>query len=652
MTAFDPADREMTRDRGQVLYRYRPMQTFDHGGGYTAQVRSYGHDAAFSGADVDPAYLIAEAMRLVRRWRQQGNGANGTSPNSDRAPEFPDDQQALAAQQYEVVIPGRVLCRVWPRVVRCSTPRCGRVWEAGDWVPGGGWPGTCPSCHSAGRHRQLQYVFAHHCGEVKPFTPPEHLRSRHCTHNAGYRLNDRASRFLDFRWECLRCGTAETIQDYCNNPGCTWTEKRMSPLVHTASTAYSGKGLTLVNVPTRETAARMARDAFTVATLARWLGICDWEEARRLIDGGERQVEIPQVVMESIQTMRAAGLTDQADKLMAGFGPGDLGALTDRVTDLLGFDPLDEQNPGRELASNLAAYERVRDELPKITLADLKAKPASTGRAALYAATYDGALRRAGLDPNALALVTEFPATYLAVGYSRGGFSPQEADLVAYRGRSRRGQAVQTLVYAHPTMTEALVFSLDEDRVARWLVANGAVSVDDLRNAGGPKRWFAAHLQGVEGQLPPPWDPDHEPERGGPEYGARLLYGLIHTMAHQLLRSLAVDSGYAETALSEYLFPYDLAFAIHPNGGSEFILGGLRTVMEQNLDEVLERAVDNYACIYDPNCNEANQGADHGCLFLPETACQAWNWFLSRWYLFGSPRGELVGYWSPQVSVP
>lgn len=33
-------------------------------------------------------------------------------------------------------------------------------------------------------------------------------------------------------------------------------------------------------------------------------------------------------------------------------------------------------------------------------------------------------------------------------------------------------------------------------------------------------------------------------------------------MAHQLLRALAVDSGYSETSLSEYLFPYELALTV------------------------------------------------------------------------------------------
>jgi hypothetical protein len=117
-------------------------------------------------------------------------------------------------------------------------------------------------------------------------------------------------------------------------------------------------------------------------------------------------------------------------------------------------------------------------------------------------------------------------------------------------------------------------------------------------------------------------------------------------MAHQVLRALAVDSGYSETSLSEYLFPYDLAFAIHPNGASDFTIGALRTVLEQNLDQIIERAMDNDTCLYDPHCMLTNQGADHGCLYLPETACQLWNRNLSRWHLYGSPDGTRTGYWT------
>jgi hypothetical protein len=164
------------------------------------------------------------------------------------------------------------------------------------------------------------------------------------------------------------------------------------------------------------------------------------------------------------------------------------------------------------------------------------------------------------------------------------------------------------------------------------------------------RRWLAAVLADFDGRPPLDWGSGDLPRDGGdPLFGPRALFGLLHSISHQMLRALAVHSGHSEAGLSEYLFPLDLAFAIHPNGGSEFTIGGLRTVFEQNVDEVVQRAVDNMACIYDPHCMISNQGNDHGCLQLPETACQLWNRHLSRWYLFGDPGGRWTGFWNPSV---
>jgi hypothetical protein len=82
---FDPRDRRMSRNRGQVLYRFRPNQTFDHAGGYTAQVRQYGRDDAYQGPALDHEYLIQEARQLVRRWRLEGQRAAGAEGGSDLA---------------------------------------------------------------------------------------------------------------------------------------------------------------------------------------------------------------------------------------------------------------------------------------------------------------------------------------------------------------------------------------------------------------------------------------------------------------------------------------------------------------------------------------------------------------------------------------
>jgi hypothetical protein len=636
----------MTRNRGQVLYRFRPNQTFDHAGGYTAQVRQYGRDDAYQGRALDQEYLIREARQFVWRWRVEGQLAVGVDPGSDRAPEFPQDEP-MAGHHYEIVIPGKVFCQVWPRVVRCAGSGCGLVWEAADPRPGvDEFPPPCPRCHNLAGNRQLQFVFVHQCGELQPMRPPGSCQRRR--HTVGFRLNDRVSRFKDFRWECLACGAPQVVRAPCpNKSGCRWQDKLMAPMVHAASSAFVGHGRTVVNPPTADFARVANTPAFVIGTLARWLHECTEEELARLRTG-DASTEVPAEVLDSIRVMEEAGLLEQARALRRRFLPVDLDELKTRVEKVLGYDALGEDGRGQALARNLEVYERVL-HLSRLDLKRLGTEAAGAGRASRYT-TYRPTLRQAGFDPDAMALVNDFPVTYLAVGYSRGGFSPTEADLVAYKGRTGRGQAITNLLFANPTETEALVFVLDRDRVARWLTANAFASESELREAGGPHRWFAGRLDPRDGQHPR-WNPD-PPGPGDDSFGAHALFGLLHTMAHQLLRALAVDSGFSETSLSEYLFPYELGFAIHPNGGSEFTIGGLRTVLEQNLDDVVVRAVNNSACIYDPNCMVANQGVDHGCLQLPETACQSWNRVLSRWHLYGSPDRTRIGYWEPRLTAP
>ena len=117
MRTFEP--KSIARSRGQVLYRYRQGQTYDHGNAI-AQVVGYANDDALQEPKIDDRQLVEEAMRFVHRWRTVGANAPGTSPASDRAPEFPPDEP-LAATHYNVVIPGKVFSRIWPIVMRCAS---------------------------------------------------------------------------------------------------------------------------------------------------------------------------------------------------------------------------------------------------------------------------------------------------------------------------------------------------------------------------------------------------------------------------------------------------------------------------------------------------------------------------------------------------
>src|SRR5262245_37869122 len=126
MTSFEP--KNIGRSRGQILYRYRQGQTYDHGN-VIAQVVGYANDDTRDEPRVDHGQLIEEALRFVRWWRLSGANAPDTTPGSDRAPEFPPDDP-LAAAHYEVVVPGKVFSRIWPLVMRCANPQCGRVFDA------------------------------------------------------------------------------------------------------------------------------------------------------------------------------------------------------------------------------------------------------------------------------------------------------------------------------------------------------------------------------------------------------------------------------------------------------------------------------------------------------------------------------------------
>ncbi len=639
MKTFEP--KSIARSRAQILYRYSHGQTYDHGN-VIAQVVGYATDDALQEPKVDDRQLIEEAMRFVRSWRAVGANAPDAAPNSDRAPEFPPDDP-LAATHYEVVIPGKVFSRIWPLVMRCANARCGRVFETEEPRVGEAWPPPCPHCRNADGNHQLQFVFVHECGVVVPCLPPSQCQGGA---HGGFRLNDRVSRFQDFRWECLTCSRPAEVHFFCNNSGCNWSRnKRMALQVHTASSAFAGHGVSIVNVRTPKHAERRDRPEFVIASVGRWLGECSDEEADRIITAHASALD--PVVLRSIEAMEAVGLREQAAALRAKFVPLGFEDLRKRVAERLGFDPLDDLARGLGLARAIETYEQVL-QLPSIRLPGLIAHGPEKRRE-VYA-RYPAVLRDAGLDPDRTMLVTEFPVTYVAVGYSRGGFEPREADLVAYRGRAGRGEALKTLLYANPTHTEALVFGLDRDRVARWLVANRAASARDLARGIDIAPWFAAQVGDFDGRMPPPWSPDPIDDPSRPGYGVGLYFRLLHSVAHQVLRAVAVDSGFSETGLSEYLFPMSLGFAIYPNGGSEFTIGGLRTVLEQNLDDIVRRAVENDSCLYDPNCMLANRGVDHGCLQLPETACQCWNWFLSRWEIFGEPSASadrIVGYWDP-----
>jgi len=125
-----------------------------------------------------------------------------------------------------------------------------------------------------------------------------------------------------------------------------------------------------------------------------------------------------------------------------------------------------------------------------------------------------------------------------------------------------------------------------------------------------------------------------------------LRYVLLHTLAHVLMRQVALDCGYSSSALRERIY---CSTAADPMAGlliytassdSEGSLGGLvDQVVPHRLGPILTAALREAAlCAADPLCGGGDIGAAtnlnvaacHACLLLAETSCEFGNRLLDR----------------------
>ena len=138
----------------------------------------------------------------------------------------------------------------------------------------------------------------------------------------------------------------------------------------------------------------------------------------------------------------------------------------------------------------------------------------------------------------------------------------------------------------------------------------------------------------------------------------RLL--LVHSLAHALIRQLALTCGYSSASLRERLYvgtgDWEMAglliFTSSPD--ADGTLGGLaRQGESRNMVGVFEDSLTAMTwCSSDPLCIEgvhslstpANGAACHACLLASETSCEEFNSFLDRALLVGTPSAAELGY--------
>lgn len=252
-------------------------------------------------------------------------------------------------------------------------------------------------------------------------------------------------------------------------------------------------------------------------------------------------------------------------------------------------------------------------------------------------------IARAGLIP-------KFQLCRFSYGYSRTSSSPlPQRGRVPVRLKLFPKTVVGELGNVHPVyvlrqMNEAFYFQLDEAKVISWLQSLNSQDAGLLTSEPSLAGALLVSAHPMNRFLT-------EHDRSSPAEGYRpphlyaATYGLLHSMAHHVMRTMARLSGLDEGGLGEYLFPIDLAFVIY-RSGMTMDLGDLsslwRNAWRPFLAELRSYST-SLGCNVGSLCGEQG-GACPDCLMIPEVSCVASNRYLSRSLLTGEGRPTFMDF--------
>lgn len=140
-----------------------------------------------------------------------------------------------------------------------------------------------------------------------------------------------------------------------------------------------------------------------------------------------------------------------------------------------------------------------------------------------------------------------------------------------------------------------------------------------------------------------------------------IVYVMLHTLSHVLIRELSLKSGYSTTELKERIYYGEemCGLLIYTGSGdTEGTLGGLEEMgKSRNFQEILIEAIKRaLVCSADPSClttypgnSNLNGAACHACSMIPETACENGNRLLDRRTIVPTEERNIKGYFDELV---
>lgn len=636
--------RKMNRGKQQVLFNYLPGRTFDFEGGVISRISRI---RGLQRNDLNLQVLLLKVQEEARGWDEQFR------------PGLPD-RILSDASRFVLLEPKNVDAELFPKVFWCDNRLCGRVFDYSnrDDLP---QQSTCSVCHT-GKLVQLRFVKIHNCGALESLSPPLCQRCRSSNHMA---LDTRGSeRISNFRWVCRnpqcsgrRASLYSGLCRVCHRPSSTQQpnnaepinrrENEMSIEVHRAGRTYYAQTTTLLNIPRRQLDAFFSLPDWGAIAAAKFLGLTN------------RPLEDFNLSASNQQAASSPGLSnDDLTELMSRQARGEFATPEQMTAALQEMQQRNQQSQQQHTSDAIAqqlvtqtgvlltTWRQVGQEIletimplengrPK-KLFDLPPTTQEIQNPLLSQQTAQS-MGIAQLD-----LVTDFPMIVATYGYTRATTTPNECRLNPFP--SERDHGGKLPIYVDEVQADALLISLNPDRVHTWLQRNGYQPA--IPNGSDPNLAYRAYFVQLFEDVP------LRETLQGDRSEARMIFGLLHTLSHLCVRQAALLCGLDRTSLSEYLMPRTLTFAIYCNHRFGATIGALTALFEQSLAEWLNAVRTARRCVYDPVCRE-RESSCHACTHLAETSCRFFNLNLGRSFLFGGPDPKLgniqVGYLDPSL---
>lgn len=198
---------------------------------------------------------------------------------------------------------------------------------------------------------------------------------------------------------------------------------------------------------------------------------------------------------------------------------------------------------------------------------------------------------------------------------------------------------------------EGIYLQLDESAVASWEAEVESTTLWEAHRAAHERNFLARFSETAKDVEP---DSRFRPAR----------YWLLHTLAHVLIREMAMYSGYSAASLSERIYAWKAEgdrpaaaglLIVTTASDSDGTLGGLVQLSGcDNLERVMSRALQRARrCSSDPICAHRTPkdpedflhgAACHTCAMASETSCERANRFLDRRFLVDLPGAVGFGF--------